>query len=160
MLFVASILLFGFVTDRFLNSILFLFLFTGFRLTSGGYHAPKQWICTIISYTCAIGTLILSPLLPTIHFVMWLLIYLILALIIFKAPLVEHPNKQFTDTEKHNLKKKKYLCLSIMTLAEIIFCYTNSSTYYKLITVSCFIIVLSILTGIYKNSKGVYSHVV
>ena len=64
-LFAVTILLFGLLTNKITSCVLFLLLFTGFRLTSGGYHASKQWICTILSYICAIGTLIVSPLVPT-----------------------------------------------------------------------------------------------
>lgn len=66
-LFAVTILLFGLLTNKITSCVLFLLLFTGFRLTSGGYHASKQWICTILSYICAIGTLIVSPLVPTGH---------------------------------------------------------------------------------------------
>ena len=65
-LFAVTILLFGLLTNKITSCVLFLLLFTGFRLTSGGYHASKQWICTILSYICAIGTLIVSPLVPTV----------------------------------------------------------------------------------------------
>ena len=155
-LFAVTILLFGLLTNKITSCVLFLLLFTGFRL-SGGYHASKQWICTILSYICAIGTLIVSPLVPTGHPVIWLTIFSVLAFIIVKTPLVDHPNKRFTETEKQILKKKNYLCISIVTFAEIVFCCTNCTIYYKLITISCFITVLNILAGMFKNRKEAYS---
>ena len=155
-LFAVTILLFGLLTNKITSCVLFLLLFTGFRLTSG-YHASKQWICTILSYICAIGTLIVSPLVPTGHPVIWLTIFSVLAFIIVKTPLVDHPNKRFTETEKQILKKKNYLCISIVTFAEIVFCCTNCTIYYKLITISCFITVLNILAGMFKNRKEAYS---
>ena len=155
-LFAVTILLFGLLTNKFTSCLLFLLLFTGLRLT-GGYHASKQWICTILSYICAIGTLIVSPLVPTGHPVIWLTIFSVLAFIIVKTPLVDHPNKRFTETEKQILKKKNYLCISIVTFAEIVFCCTNCTIYYKLITISCFITVLNILAGMFKNRKEAYS---
>lgn len=156
-LFAVTILLFGLLTNKITSCVLFLLPFTGFRLTSGGYHASKQWICTILSYICAIGTLIVSPLVPTGHPVIWLTIFSVLAFIIVKTPLVDHPNKRFTETEKQILKKKNYLCISIVTFAEIAFCCTNCTIYYKLITISCFITVLNILAGMFKNRKEAYS---
>lgn len=156
-LFAVTILLFGLLTNKITSCVLFLLLFTGFRLTSGGYHASKQWICTILSYICAIGTLIVSPLVPTGHPVIWLTIFSVLAFIIVKTPLVDHPNKRFTETEKQILKQKNYLFVSIVTFAEIVFCCTNYAIYYKLITISCFITVLNILAGIFKNRKEAYS---
>ena len=155
-LFAVTILLFGLLTNKITSCVLFLLLFTGFRLTSGGYHAAK-WICTILSYICAIGTLIVSPLVPTGHPVIWLTIFSVLAFIIVKTPLVDHPNKRFTETEKQILKHKNYLFISIVTFAEIVFCCTNYAIYYKLITISCFITVLNILAGIFKNRKEAYS---
>ncbi len=107
--------------------------------------------------SCAIGTLIVSPLVPTGHPVIWLTIFSVLAFIIVKTPLVDHPNKRFTETEKQILKKKNYLCISIVTFAEIVFCCTNCTIYYKLITISCFITVLNILAGMFKNRKEAYS---
>ena len=80
-----------------------------------------------------------------------------IAFIIVKTPLVDHPNKRFTETEKQILKQKNYLFISIVTFAEIVFCCTNYAIYYKLITISCFITVLNILAGIFKNRKEAYS---
>ena len=44
-----------------------------------------------------------------------------------------------------------------LTFAEIVFCCTNYAIYYKLITISCFITVLNILAGMFKNRKEAYS---
>ena len=66
----------------------------------------------------------------------------------------EEQNKQkMSKKQRQILKKKNYLFISIVTFAEIVFCCTNYAIYYKLITISCFITVLNILAGIFKNRK-------
>ena len=61
-LFAVTILLFGLLTNKITSCVLFLLLFTGFRLTSGGYHASKHMhnsvvhLCYRNTYCVTIGS--------------------------------------------------------------------------------------------------------
>lgn len=154
LIFIVIVLLFGILTNKILFYTIFYFLFVGFRFTSGGYHAPNQLICTFLSYSTIIVTILLVNTLPDFPPYIWFFLSSTFSLIIARLSPIDNPKKRLDISQREALQQKIWVFINIITLMQLFFCYTNQSEYYKLITVSCFISILSIFGGIYTNYMG------
>lgn len=108
------VLLLGALFGQFLNSFAFLITFSLLRSYTGGYHASKYWICTLITVTTFSIVLLLSKI-----FMASLILYLLLsiigiALIIILAP-VENHNKKLSEEQK-----RKFKTVSIVIFASLV----------------------------------------
>ncbi|MBO5488657.1 MAG: accessory gene regulator B family protein, partial [Eubacterium sp.] len=112
LIFIAVILILGFLTNNLLFYMLFYLLNIGFRFTSGGYHAPRQWICNILSYSTIFVTLLLVNLLPDFSSHIWLFFCAIFSIIIVLLSPVDNPKKRLKSKQKIALMFKNRIFVS------------------------------------------------
>lgn len=97
------ILVIGILCDRFFQTIAFLLVFVALRSFTGGYHAKKYWVCTVVTLTTFCLTLLLSEFLKVS-----LLLYVILGIIglvlITKFVPIENPNKPLSEKQRGKYK--------------------------------------------------------
>ena len=98
----------GAIIGRILETITFLIVFIFLRSYSGGYHAKKYYVCTIVTLCIYISTILLSLFVQT-NLIMYAILGIVgLTLLIMWAP-IENPNKEITQR-----KRKKYKFISIV----------------------------------------------
>lgn len=152
-LFLCPLVLIGALLREVIFSILFYVIFTIFRFTSGGYHAPTPLLCTILSYSTFFITYLIVLFTPDFTPYFWFLSYVLLAAGIALLSPVDNIKKRLPKQRKKLLKKKCRRFIFALAFLDFIFCYTNQRNYYKLITVSCFILLISLFAGIRTNKE-------
>ena len=94
------ILIIGVALGRFIDTISFLIVFIALRSFSGGFHANKYWLCTVVTISIYCVVMLLSAYIkikiPLIAFGSMATIGI--AVLIFKAP-IQNPNKNITASE-------------------------------------------------------------
>lgn len=149
--FILSLLLIGLCIQDIGFGLLFYAIFILARATGGGIHASTPLRCTVISYLVFDITYTLVCIMPDNFDCLWLYIYFLIVTVHAAFPVIDHKNKRFTKAHKKKLKKRKLLFLIGLTILYIIFYYTNLSVYYKLITVSSFLFLMSEVLGYIRN---------
>lgn len=151
-IFSSTLILIGIFFHAFPISILFLFIFI-LRSFTGGYHAPTQKLCTLLSYSCFMLTIFIVKLLEHIHLISLyslIVLYILSSICIFLFAPVEHKNKQFSESMRQSLRQKSRLYLSIITIANCIFFCFNLKLYYTTTTICVMIIAINLLVA-YKT---------
>ncbi len=131
------ILTIGLITNRFINTIVFLTVFTLLRRFTGGFHANTYLMCKLFTIGTYLIVLFVSEKI-TITFVPFLVLSLIGLIVICLWGPIEHPNKPITDFNKKRFKTISLLLYSILSLIGIginniaetlssVVCYTLAS---------------------------------
>ncbi len=114
-LFFLVTILFGFILQMVLSSIIFFISFMSIRRYAGGYHAKTEIMCQINSFILILLSNILIKL--AIHFHLQLLLIFInfisIVLILALAPL-DSKEKPLSHIEKKHYKRKTYMILVIL----------------------------------------------
>ncbi len=111
-----SVLLIGVVMGMWWQSVLFIFSYTPLRLSSGGIHAGKPWLCYIFTAAHAalvllvIGNIMLSNLLLAIAIA-------VSTLVVWAIAPVEDKNKPFDEAERKTYKKRTIIVLVVELVA-------------------------------------------
>ena len=92
------IIIIGIITEKFAETIFFLFVFISLRSFTGGFHANKYWICTILTFSIYIAVMLLSTLdIPSV-LAYYVLFPIGVILLFIKAPIL-NLNKYLTNKE-------------------------------------------------------------
>lgn len=161
LMFEASInVLIAFILGYFLHElsgvIFFLFIFIPLRSYCGGYHAPKAWMCVIISNASILGVVLFSgnKYLTTNNKLMFLVELVCIVLIKVLAP-KQSSAKKLTDNEVQLYKKYINLILIIQVLFEIFFFSLGLNKYGDIIIMSHIVQVIALIKEYYSdNRKG------
>jgi accessory gene regulator B len=146
-----SLLCVGILYGMWWQSILFMFAYAPLRLSAGGVHANKQWICFIC-------TLLHFALVMTlIRFIQWSTISIIItsvisgAGILFFAP-VEDKNKPFDEVEKKVHTKRTRIALFIeLTIITLLLLFALNEI-AESIAVTIGTLAIMVVIGQAKNS--------
>lgn len=111
-----SVLLIGIVMGLWWQSVLFIFSYTPLRLSSGGIHAGKPWLCYIFTEAHAVIVLLV------IGYVMISDLFLASAiaastLVVWAIAPVEDKNKPFDGAERKTYKKRTIIVLVVELVA-------------------------------------------
>ena len=129
----------GTIFFSFYNTAIFLLVFTGIRKTSGGYHAPKNYLCVAGSVILILGGLKIAKLLELLSGSTISILYILAVFTILVLSPVNHPNMDLTSKEIVELKRViKYKMATISgVLIFLIMCFDN-----KL----CLVVIASVIT--------------
>jgi len=131
------ILAIGLITNRLINTIVFLTVFTLVRRFTGGFHANTYLMCKLFTVGTYLTVLFASEKL-TINYISFLILSLIGLFIICLWGPIEHPNKPITNSNKKRCKTISIILYSILSLLGIgiirlsgtlssVVCYTLTS---------------------------------
>ena len=112
------ILAIGLITNRFINTIVFLTVFTLLRRFTGGFHANTYLTCKLFTIGTYLAVLLVSEKL-TINHISFLMLSLFGLIIICLWGPIEHPNKPITDSSKKRFKTLSIILYSILSLLGI-----------------------------------------
>lgn len=124
-LFSVAVMLFvGIVTNRIINTILFLLVFITLRSFTGGYHANTYGVCFMVTISVFLVTLLLAE---YINISWWYYLFLLsvgLPIIYIFAP-IEHHNKPLETNDKARCKMISTILFLSFNLVGMIFIKLN-----------------------------------
>lgn len=129
------LLIFGLLSKRFIDMILWLIFFTILRVNVGGYHAKNHITCIILSTLLGGSAVLIYPIfsmmIPVIIFVSFLLLYIIIRI----APVINknHP----VSIKKQKTVKKLSVVLAILELF-LIFLFAKLNIEFSALIFSAF----------------------
>ncbi len=131
----------------FLQITAYLFVLLSFRSRTGGYHASSELKCYIQSIVLSIFSLIiLLPILMQANILVAITLYIISTIIILAFAPVNHPN---IDMDRQQLVATRTIIIRNIALLSVLFYIISlvikSKTYTCIISISIFIVCLSIL---------------
>lgn len=120
-----SFLIFGLFFDVFIETVIFLLMYSWIRVYAGGYHASSVSKCYIISLT----TVIINGILCTYHeffdnLIIDELIFVASWIYVYIYCPVDNSNKRLDELEKKRFRKYSHIIL-IIYLAALIFLLFN-----------------------------------
>ena len=151
-LFTSTIILIGNFFHVLPVSILFTLILILRRFT-GGFHAPTQNLCTLLSFSTFIITMLIIKLLvhSNINYSFAFgVIYIIAGSVIFLIAPIENKNKRFSNSMKQSLQKKSRFYLGIISIFNCIFFGFHLKLYYTTTTICVMIIAINLLVA-YKT---------
>ena len=146
-----SLLLIGILLGMWWQSILFMLAFAPLRLSAGGVHANKQWICFICTFLHFALAMVL------ISFIQWSSMSLIITSVISGAAIwliapVEDKNKPFDEVEKKVFAKRTRITLLIeLTIITLLLAFRLDEI-AKSISVALGTLAIMVVIGQVKNS--------
>ncbi len=146
-----SVLLVGIIWGMWWQSVLFIFSYTPLRLSSGGIHAGRQWLCFICTVLHAVAVLLIIRYVQCSDVLIVAAIAVSTLVILFLAP-IEDRNKPFDDTERIIFKKRTRIMLAIELTAVLIFILFGLSEAAKSISVTHVTLSVMVILGAVKNS--------
>lgn len=134
--------------------IFFLFSFIPLRSYCGGYHAPKAWMCVLLSNTFIVGVVLFSGnmYLSSNNKLMFLVEIVCIGLIILMAP-IQSPSKKLNENEILLYKKYIKFILVIQVTIEILFFEFGLNKFGNIIIMSHVIQVLALILVPYCGMK-------
>lgn len=151
-LFVLSSLLVSLYLHMFMEGILFFLIFAPLRSYAGGLHLDKFHSCFILSCLTFSGILLI------VRYVHIPMLFSFIALIILEVAVytlypVENINREVDSEENRFFKKRLKIFLVIDLLLAIICAVLKKECYVFLISVTFFMIVITMILGKYKNMR-------
>jgi accessory gene regulator B len=137
--------------------IFFLFIFIPLRSYCGGYHAPKAWICIILSNAFIVCVVLFSRNMNLIIYnkEIFLLEIICIGLITVLAP-IQSSAKKLNSNEKQLYKKYIKIILIIQVILEIFFFTFALNKYGYVIIMSHIIQVLALAVAHYSVNNKEY----
>ncbi len=153
-LFSVLILVFGFFSNRFIISVLFLASFILLRSFGGGAHAHNRILCAILSYGISFTVIFCTPYLclivPDIFFLVLYSFFIIYSL--FKAP-VDCKNKRISGRKRQIMHLKYIISALLLTVSFGTFFVLEYKTAYGIISICAMIFGISLIIGELQNRK-------
>ena len=146
-----SVLLVGIIWGMWWQSVLFIFSYTPLRLSSGGIHANKQWLCFICTVLHAVAVLLIIKYVVLSDTFLLAVIAVSTLMILFFAP-VEDKNKPFDDMERAVFKKRTRIMLAVELFVVVMLIVFGLSEAAKCIVVTHGTLSVMVILGAIKNS--------
>lgn len=151
-LFVLSCLFVSLYLHMLMEGILFFLIFAPLRAYAGGLHLDKFHSCFILSCLTFSGILLI------VRYVHIPMLFSFIALFILEAAVyalypVENINREVDSDENRFFKKKLKIFLVVDLLLAIICAVLKKECYVFLISVTFFMIVITMILGKYKNMR-------
>ena len=110
----------GIIIGKLLETLTFLVVFIFLRSYSGGYHAKKYSICTIVTLGVYAVVILLSSFV-NVNIMFYLLLGIVGFILLFLWAPIENPNKEITDKRKILYKWISILLCVIFLVVGILF---------------------------------------
>ncbi len=146
-----SVLLIGILWGMWWQSVLFIFSYTPLRLSSGGIHANRQWICFICTVLHSVLVLLVIKYIACSDLLVITIIAISTLIILFLAP-VEDKNKPFDEAERKIFKKRTRIMLAVELFAVLTLLLFGLSEAAKSITVTHGTLSIMVIAGAVKNT--------
>lgn len=151
-LFVLSCLFVSLYLHMLMEGILFFLIFAPLRAYAGGLHLDKFHSCFILSCLTFSGILLI------VRYVHIPMLFSFIALFILEAAVyalypVENINREVDSDENRFFKKKLKIFLVVDLLLAIICAVLKKECYVFLISITFFMIVITMILGKYKNMR-------
>lgn len=146
-----SVLAIGIIWGMWWQSVLFIFSYTPLRLSSGGIHANRQWLCFICTIAHAGLVLLIIKLITCPDIVVISVIAISTLIILFLAP-VEDKNKPFDEAERKIFKKRTMIMLAAELAAVLILILLGLGEAAKCIAVTHGTLSIMVIAGAVKNA--------
>ena len=136
-----AIILFGILFHQLEISVVYLITFGILRRYAGGYHAPNNLICTVMSYSSYFFVLAGALYIPVRQPHIWMTAFILsIVTVVCMAP-VSTPKKPLSIPKKKKMKLKTFISSILLSIIFAIFYIENMTKYYSTINL-CVIIVL------------------
>ncbi|MBO5389867.1 MAG: accessory gene regulator B family protein [Lachnospiraceae bacterium] len=149
------LIIFGFIFEQLLETVVFLFVFIITRRYVGGYHASKKITCIaldIILWMISCGFRTSCKILQIHNAVLFLMIFFSLMVIFIYAPL-ENPHKRLSYRQISKNKIYGRLTVLVFSIMDVILIIAGLKIYY-VFTCTLFLVGILILAGRRKYAKG------
>ena len=148
-IFPLTILLSGFIFNRFIFALLFAVVIIPLKMSAGGAHASTRIMCSILSYSLYFVTLFCYQLLGNIPLTLLNICYIICCVLIMYLSPVDHKNNRLASDAKHRLKK--FCIIYIISTVYTAFVYNDMPEFYLMINACIFIIAINQIIGKLKH---------
>ena len=145
-----SVLVIGIVWGMWWQSVLFIFSYTPLRLSSGGIHANRQWLCFVCTVLHAGLVLLIIKFIACSDLTVISVIAVSTLIILFLAP-VEDKNKPFDEAERKIFKKRTIIMLAVELSAVVILILVGLNEAAKCIAVTHASLSIMVIAGAVKN---------
>ncbi|MDR2025921.1 MAG: accessory gene regulator B family protein [Hungatella sp.] len=149
----ATAIVIGMALGQLFECFLFLALFVPLRSYAGGYHAKNSFYCYLVSCFVMVSALLLVRLSPKVmrYDINLLLMFCSSAVITILAP-VENINKPLESDEIQIYGKLARLILAIEVFISIVCHYFSYDKLSWLVTLTLFIVAITVLSGKIQNN--------
>lgn len=148
------LLIIGVVIQKFLLTVVFVFVFTTTRMFSGGYHANKHWQSTFITFvSCFISVEFSEQILASFDEKLFLILGIVICYIIFilYSP-IKNSIKPIDEENIQAIKTKSLVVLSIYVFI-IAFASNYNLEYSNVILVTLLEVTLLMILSIIKQRR-------
>jgi len=146
-----SILLAGILLGMWWQSVLFMLAYAPLRLSAGGIHANKQWICFICTLLHFAAVMMLIKHIDWSSFAMIVATALSVAVVLLFAP-VEDKNKPFDEVEKRVYTTRTRIILFIEATIILLLLAFQLNSVAECICVTLGTLAAMVAMGSMKNS--------
>ncbi len=155
MINIMTAIIIGLISGELVGIVLFLIIFIPLRSYCGGYHAPKAWICILLSNTIVAGiVLIIRNLQYIINYLPLLVIEAICASIILIFAPIQSDAKKISNNEWQIYKKYiRYILISELVFALLTILILKSNKYGFIIIAAHATQAVSLLAVYLKKTK-------
>ena len=147
------VLITGAVLKNFIGSVIFLIVFCGTRIYTGGFHANTTAVCRMTMIITASSVIIFSRLIINLPCTVLITGIVFSGIILFPLIPVKHPNKNLTEEQKRKGKRRGILLYLIFSICSIFLWFFNKPTGI-LIALSLLSVTILAIIGTIKT-KGV-----
>ena len=146
------LLIIGVVIQKFLLTVVFVFVFTTTRMFSGGYHANKHWQSTLITFvSCFISVEFSEQIVASFDEKLFLILGIVICYIIF---ILYSPIKNSTKPiDEENIQANKTKSLVVLSIYVFIIAFASKYKleYSNVILVTLLEVTLLMILGIIKQ---------
>ena len=145
-------LLIALLFKEFVPGLLFTAVFFSFRSLAGGFHAPTERLCALLSYGSYIFVLWSIPKITFLDKYLCPIFFIEIIIIDIFSP-IDHANKRFDKTQKKKAKKQTFFMSAILSIVFLIFWSTKLILYYRTITICVIMLAASMVLGAIINRR-------
>lgn len=151
------LLLIGILWGMWWQSILFIFSFTPLRLSAGGIHASRQWLCFVCTTVHFIIVLLTIQYVELTDLSIVGIIILSTMIIFFLAP-IEDMNKPFDDIERVIFTKRTRIILAIELSIVLTLVFIDLKEAAECISITHVTMMIMVVLGSLKNTRYIKAH--
>lgn len=151
-LFVLSCLFVSLYLHMLMEGILFFLIFAPLRSYAGGLHLDKFHSCFVLSCLTFSGILLIVRYIHIPMLFSFIVLFILEAAVYALYP-VENINREVDSEENRFFKKKLKIFLAVDLLLAVICAVLKKECYVFLISMTFFMIVVTMILGKYKNMR-------
>ena len=147
-----TVIIVGWIFGMVWQSIAFTVFYMMIRPYAGGYHARTPKMCYVFSLMMIIAVLFLIKIIP-LNGLLYLLIYAVSSIVIFKLSPVEDENKPLDNIERVVFRKRAIKSHIILSLCYLIFWFVGLKELSLCVVLALFTLSIMLVLGEIKNRR-------